>query len=203
MNRLKKVILVPAFCAVLLSACGGVGSSSCGRDFNYVGPIGYSASLVRYDKPIETLGVQTSKPLTPNESPSWDSFSLELSAQFQGYSGITLPRVQFSLFPQALACSPAPITVTKISITSANAFSDKYPAGSELNDVFGFIDPYSGERVSRVSNGLALSTAMYPLLKLKLLEAPQYARQNFSVQISLRNGNTYSLNPGDVYFALP
>lgn len=202
MNKVKKVMLVSAVCAVLLSACGGESQSSCGRDFNYVGPIGYSASLVRYDKPIATQVVQTSKPLALNESPSWDSFSIELNAKFQTYSGITLPNVQFSLFPQAFACSPAPISVSKISITSANAFSDKYPAGSELGGVFGFIEPYSGERVSNAS-GLALSTSIYPLLKLKLLEAPQYARQNFSVQVTLSNGASYSVNPGDVYFALP
>jgi hypothetical protein len=40
-------------------------------------------------------------------------------------------------------------------------------------------------------------------LRLKLLEAPQYARQNFEVQITLDDGGTYILKTGDVYFILP
>jgi hypothetical protein len=187
--------------SLLLNSCGGTGDGPCGSNSPEKLITGYSASLARYDKPIDPVVLQDAKPLANNESPVWNAFSIELKATYQNYQARALPVLRFSLFAQAFACSPNPggkQKVTKISITSADDFSDKYPAGSELVSVFESIN----HTYIKLTNVLVNSRA--PLqLSLKLLEAPQYARQSFEVQISLDDGNTYILKTGDVYFALP
>lgn len=188
--------------SLLLSSCGGDTKNSCGGSNPSEKLItSYSASLTRYDKPIDPVVLQVSKSLASNESPTWNTFSIELKATYQNYQVKTLPTLQFSLFAQAFACSPNPggkQTVTKISITSANDFSDKYPAGSELVSVFESINH------SYIKLTTLLVNSRAPLqLNLKLLEAPQFARQNFEVQISLDDGITYIQKTGEVYFTLP
>lgn len=189
----------------LLSSCGGDPTDTCGgsspKQKVYL-ITGYSSNLVRYDKPIETVIPQSPQLLANNESPMWNSFSIELNAAYQNYQAKALPVLQFSLFAQAVACSPVPPAgkqkLTKISITSANDYSAKYPAGSELVNVFESIN----HGAIKLSSLLVNSPA--PLqLRLKLIEAPQYARQNFEVHITLDDGSVYSLKTGDVYFTLP
>ncbi|GGY60975.1 hypothetical protein GCM10011613_00370 [Cellvibrio zantedeschiae] len=193
-------------CSLLLSSCGGganVDDSGCGSTPNPPQRLitGYSASLARYDKPIDPLVLQAAKPLANNDSPVWNAFSIELTAAYQLYQSKAVPSISFSLFAQAFACSlvlGAKQHVTKISITSANNFSDKYPAGSELLGVFESIN----HTYIKLTDLLVNSRA--PLqLSLKLLEAPQYARQNFEIKITLDDGNTYVVSTGDVYFNLP
>jgi hypothetical protein len=208
MKMLRSLTGISALCvSLLLNSCGGSGdpTDTCGGSLpkQQVYLItGYNTSMVRYEKPIETLTPQSPKPLANNESLTWNTFSLELQAIYQNYQAKALPALQFSLFAQAMACSP-PLPVgkqklTKISITSANDYSDKYPAGSELVDVFESINHGEIKLTSLLVNSSA------PLqLRLKLIEAPQYARQNFEVQITLDDGSVYSLKTGDVYFTLP
>lgn len=208
MKILRNLAGISALCvSLLLNSCGGGGdpTDTCGgtlpKQQVYL-ITGYNTSMVRYEKPIETVTSQSPKPLANNESPAWNTFSLELQASYQSYQAKAIPMLQFSLFPQAMACSP-PLPagkqkLTKISITSANNYSDKYPAGSELVDVFESINHGAIKLTSLLVNSSA------PLqLRLKLLEAPQYARQNFEVQITLDDGSVYSLKTGDVYFTLP
>ena len=207
MNMLRKFAGISVACFALLSACGG------GKDGNGPGGTcdgstpwvyqitGYSTSLARYDNPLDPVVSQVAKPLGVNESPAWNAFSIELKATYQKYQASRLPALHFSLFAQAYACSPnlsGKQKVTNISITSANDFSDKYPAGSELVLLFESIHH------SYIKLPSLLVNAGAPLqLSLKLLEAPQFARQNFEVQISLDDGSVYMLKTGDVYFALP
>jgi len=187
----------------LLTACGGAADTSCnGNKPDEYLITNYIATLVRYEKPIEVAQTQVPKPLATNESPTWNTFSIELKAAYQRYQVKALPQWRFSLFETAMACSPVGPAgkqkLTKISITSADDFSDKYPAGSELVSLFEDID-HGALKLS-----LLLVNSPAPLaLKLKLLESPQFARQNFNVQITLDDGNHYSLNTGDVYFTLP
>lgn len=206
MKMLRNLAGISGLC-LLLSSCGGGGdpTDTCGgtlpKQQIYL-LTGYNSSLVRYEKPIETVTPQLPKPLANNESPMWNTFSIELKAIYQNYQAKALPVLQFSLFAQAMACSP-PLPagkqkLTKISITSANDFSAAYPAGAELVDVFESIQ----HGAVKLTHALVNSSA--PLnLNLKLLAAPQYARQNFEVQITLDDGSVYSLKTGDVYFALP
>jgi hypothetical protein len=207
MKMVRNLAGISTLCvSLLLSSCGGGGdpTDTCGgtlpKQQIYL-ITGYNTSLVHYDKPIETVTPQSPKPLANNESPTWSTFSLELQATYQSYQAKVLPVLQFSLFAQAMACSPNPPVgkqkLTNISITSANNYSDKYPAGSELVDVFESINHGAIKLTSLVANSSA------PLqLRLKLLEAPQYARQNFEVRITLDDGNIYMLKTGDVYFTL-
>ncbi len=208
MKMVRNLAGISTLCvSLLLSACGGGGdpTDTCGgsppKQQVYL-VTGYNTSLVRYEKPIESVTPQSPKPLANNESPTWNTFSIELKATFQNYQAKALPVLQFSLFPQAIACSP-PLPVgkqklTKISITSANDFSAAYPAGSELVSVFESIH-HGAAKLTSVLVGSAA-----PLnLNLKLLAAPQFARQNFEIQITLDDGNVYILKTGDVYFTLP
>jgi hypothetical protein len=203
MKMLRSIAGISALC-LLLSSCGGDPTDTCGGsppEQKVYLINGYNTNLVRYDKPIDSVTPQSPKLLANNESPAWNTFSIELNAAYQ-HQAKALPVLQFSLFAQAMACSPVPPAgkqkLTKISITSANDYSDKYPAGRELVDVFESINHGAIKLTSLLVNSSA------PLqLRLKLLEAPQYARQNFEVHITLDDGSIYSLKTGDVYFALP
>jgi hypothetical protein len=206
MDIVRNLVGTGVFCvSLLLSSCGGnpTDIEGCGGTPPRVYLItGYDASLVRYDQPIEIGNNQLPKSLASNESPEWNTFSLELKAAYQNYQANALPVLHFSLFAQAMACSPAlpagKQKLTKISITSANDYSTAYPAGSELLPLFGAIN-YA---VTDLGHLLINSSA--PLeLKLKLIEAPQNSRQNFEVQITLDDGSIYILKTGDVYFKLP
>ena len=203
MEMIKNFAGISALCvSLLLSSCGGAGNTCSESAPKRYLITGYSTSLVHYEKPIDYGNNQMPKPLANNESPAWNTFSVELQAAYQTYQANTLPALQFSLFAQATACSqvlPAgKQNLTKISITSANHYSDKYPAGTELISLFKSIPHSSMTLMSLVVNSPA------PLgLKLQLTEAPQYARQNFEVQITLDDGNVYMLKTGDVYFSLP
>jgi hypothetical protein len=205
MKIVRNLAGISALCLLLSSCGGGDPTDTCGgsppKQQVYL-ITGYSTSLVSYEKPIETVTPQSPKPLANNESPTWNTFSLELQATYQSYQAKVLPVLQFSLFAQAMACSPVVPAgkqkLTKISITSANNYSDKYPAGSELVDVFESINHGAIKLTSLLVNSSA------PLqLRLKLIEVPQYARQNFEVRITLDDGSVYSLKTGDVYFTLP
>lgn len=205
MKRLRNLAGISALCLLLSSCGGGDPTDTCGgtlpKQQVYL-ITGYNTSLVHYDKPIDSVTPQSPKLLANNESPAWNTFSIELNAVYQHYQAKALPVLQFSLFAQAMACSPPlPIgkqKLTKISITSANNYSDKYPAGSELVGLFESINHGAIKLTSVLVNSPA------PLqLRLKLLEAPQYARQNFEVHITLDDGSVYSLKTGDVYFTLP
>lgn len=204
MKMLRKFAGISVVSFVFLSACGGGDNpgGSCNGSTPWVYLVtGYTTSLARYDKPLDPVVVQVAKPLAANESPTWNAFSIELKAAYQKYQAQALPTLRFSLFAQAFACSPnlsGKQKVTKVSITSANDFSDKYPAGSELVSLFESIN----HSYIKLTNLLVNSGA--PLqLSLKLLEAPQFARQNFEIQIILDDGSAYSLKTGDVYFTLP
>jgi hypothetical protein len=188
--------------SLLLSSCGGSAGNTCdGATPKQYLITGYNASLVHYDKPIDYANPQPSKPLANNDSPAWNTFSLEVKASYQNYQTKILPILRFSLFEPAMACSlvlPAgKQKLTKISITSANDFNSAYPAGSELVALFRSIPHSSVQLPSLLVNSPAPLT-----LSLKLLEAPQYARQNFEVQITLDDGSVYILKTGDVYFTL-
>ena len=208
MKMVRNLAGISTLCALLLlSSCGGGGdpTDTCGgsppKQKVYL-ITGYNTSLVRYERPIDSLTPQSPKPLANNESPTWNTFSIELNAAYQNYQAKALPVLQFSLFAQAMACSP-PLPVgkqklTNISITSANDFSAAYPAGMELVSLFESIQ----HDAAKLTNVLVNSPA--PLnLNVKLLAAPQYARQNFEVQITLDDGSVYILKTGDVYFTLP
>lgn len=204
MNALGKLIGIFVVCGAILSACGGetADSTGCGSNITWEYLInGYNASLVRYEKSVEFYTMQTPIPLASNDSPEWNTFGLEIKAAYQRYQAKAQPKLQFSLFAQAMACSPAIVggkqKVTKISITSANDFNAAYPAGSELVSLFGAIG-----YVSKLTNMLVGAPA--PLeLHLRLLEAPQSARQSFDVEITLDDGSVFLMKTGDVYFKLP
>jgi len=205
MEMLRNLKGICTFCVLLLlSSCGGDPKDidTCGESPTWVYVItGYNTSLVRYEKPLEPPISQVPKPLANNESPEWNTFSIELKATYQKYQANVLPALRFSLFAQAFACSPnlsGKQKVTKISITSANDFSDKYPAGSELVSLFESIN-HSYTKLT----GLLVNSGAPLELKLRLLEAPQNTRQNFEVQITLDDGSIYILKTGDVYFKLP
>lgn len=204
MKTLGNFVGISAICiSLLLSSCGGKSIDSCGgstpKPVHYL-VNHYDATLVRYPKAIDDQFYLASPALITGSQPvEWKAFSIEIKAKWQIYSGFRWPQV--SLFSQAMACSPVESALqklTKISITSANDFSDKYPAGSELLDLFGSVDNASTRLAVMLVNAPA------PLdLKLKLLVAPQNARQNFEAQITLDDGNVYVLRMGDVYFNLP
>lgn len=185
---------------------------SCGGDNGRTVPCGdtsakqervvsnFSSTLMIYNNPID-VGQEIPTPLALNQSPTWNRFSILLQATYQTYSVQLKPRIEFSLFEHANACSLAPPAakqrLTKISITSANDFSASYPAGSELLNVFAWVNNDSLSLTSLLLNQPA------PLkLELKLRESPQFARQNFTIQIGLDDGSSFTLNTGDVYFTL-
>jgi len=185
----------------LLTSCGGESIDTCGgkepKPLNY-SVTHYDATLVRYPQAIDEQSVlQVPTPLSVNQAVEWNAFSLEVVGKWQYYSSLDWPKL--SLFEQALACSPAEHSLqklTKISITSAHNYSDKYLAGAELAPLFAML--YARGSLAGLSGVDAPKE-----LKLKLLEAPQYANQNFEIQISLSDGNVYILKTGDVYFTLP
>jgi hypothetical protein len=188
--------------ALLLAACGGKALDSCGgtipKPFEYI-ITQYTTKLVRYPQAIVEESVLVTPEALGAQPVDWKAFSIEINARFQTYTSARMPVLQFSLFEQALACSPAEIAhqkLTKISITSAHNFSDKYPAGSELAGLFATIYP-----VQKVNSLSAIPAPRE--LKFKLLEAPQYASQNFAMSITLDDGSVYLLQTGDVYFTVP
>lgn len=199
-----RVILAGLSIAVLVS-CGGDndGSVPCGDTSAKQERVvsNFSSTLMIYNKPIDPVVQEIPSPLALNQSPTWNRFSISLQATYQTYSVQLKPRIEFSLFEQANACSLVPPAakqrLTKISITSANDFSASYPASSELLNVFAWVNNDSLSLTSLLLNQPA------PLkLELKLREPPQFARQNFTIQITLDDGGTYLLNTGDIYFTL-
>lgn len=206
MKAVKGFIGVAVVCGALaLSSCGGGSEDICGdTKVRYEHLVNnYTSRLVRYEKPLDMSSYgEIPKPLANNETLAWNTFSIEIKATYQSYTVQAAPAFRFSLFEEAVACSPAPPRakqiLTKISITSANDYSPNYPAGSELVSLFGFVENASTNVSAAFVNWPA------PLeFKLKLLEAPKSASQNFEVKISLDDGNTYILKTGDVYFNLP
>lgn len=203
MDSLRKYVGIAACSVFMLAACGGStgNDSTCGPVVNQERLITqFTASLMRYEKPIDPVVQEIPKVLAPNESPTWNRFSIALRATYQTYSVQIEPRIEFSLFEQANACSiviKGKQRITKMSITSANNFSASYPAGSELLNLFAWVD----------NDYLSLTTLLLnqpsPLdFEIKLRESPQFARQNFTIQIGLDDGSSFTLNTGDVYFTL-
>ncbi len=207
MKMLRSISRAGVLCVgILLGSCGGKNSNdidSCGDIRQEYIVDNYTASLVRYDEPIDDLSIaKIPKLIANNENVAWNMFAIDLNANFQTYTVKHQPAVRFNLFAQALACSPyihAKQALSKISITSANTFNDSYPAGSELASLFATLD-YPSVNVSALAD---LGKPAPRWLKLKLLEAPQYSQQNFEVEISLNDGNVFILKTGDVYFTVP
>ncbi len=203
MDPLRKYVGIAVCSIVLLAACGGAGGKdpACGSEVNQDRLVtNYVSSLMRYEKPIDPIVQEIPKVLAPNESPTWNRFSIDLKATYQTYSVQLQPRIEFSLFEKANACSiviKGKQRITKISITSANDFGASYPAGSELLSLFAMV---GNDFVSLTT--LLLNQPAPLKFELKLRESPQFSRQNFTIQIGLDDGSSFTLNTGDVYFTL-
>lgn len=206
MKMVRNLAGISVFCiSLLLSSCGGNPNhiDSCGgstSQWEYL-ITGYNASLVRYEKPIELGVTQTPKPLADNQFSEWSTFSIELKAAYQRYQANASPSLQFSLFAQAMACSPVLAgkqKVNKISIISAGDFNRQHPAGSELISLFESID-----HPNINLNSLLLNSQAPLQLRLKLLAIPETPVHTFDIQITLNDGTFFLLKTGTVYFDLP
>lgn len=167
----------------------------------------YNVTNVRYEESInDETAFKTPILLEDQEIVHWSMFSIELKAATQTYYASHKRGITFSLFQRAEACSPLPPTATQrlasISITSDNAFSDSYPAGAELATLMAPIKyqsfDYPNDALANF-NGANLPAPVF--MNIHLLQAPQYNRQNFTIEISLDDGSKFIVETGDIYFA--
>lgn len=183
-----------------LAACGS-DSSTC--DENGVAKEylvnNYQVKMVQYAEPIDNQSAyKLPSAINSGAEVSWNTFSIEVKADFQTYSVDTNFFPAISLFNHALACSPNPGTakqqLSKISITSSHDYNGKYPAGSELASVFATIDfPFTP-----VADFTKYAAPAPKAIKIYLLEAPALAQQNFTIAITLDDGRHFSISTGDV-----
>lgn len=186
--------------SLALSACGS-GSSTC--DGNEVAKEylvnNYQVKMVQYAEPINNQSAyKLSTEVNSGAEVSWNTFSIEVKADFQTYTVDTSVFPTFTLFNQVLACSPNPGTakqqLSKISITSTHDYNEKYPAGSELASLFATLDfPFTP-----VADFTKYAAPAPKAIKIHLLEAPVTAQQNFTIAITLDDGRHFSLSTGDV-----
>lgn len=167
----------------------------------------YDVTSVRYEESIDDqTAFKTPIILEDQETVHWSMFSIELKAATQTYYASHKRGITFSLFQRAEACSPLPPTATQrlasISIKSDNAFSDSYPAGAELASLMAPIKyqsfDYPNDALASF-NGANLPAPVF--MNIRLLQAPQYNRQNFTIEITLDDGNKFIVETGDIYFA--
>jgi len=167
----------------------------------------YEVSNIHYDNPIDdNTAYQTPISLNGLESVEWSRFGIELNAAHQTYYSSRQPSLSFSLFSQAQACSPLPPTATQhlvnISIVSDNDYSEDYPAGSELASVFAPIKYLATEFPHTALDTFSGKNLPAPRqLSLYLLQEPEHNRQNFTITITLDDGNIFIVETGDIYFS--
>lgn len=167
----------------------------------------YDVTNVRYEESInDQTAFKTPIILEDQERVHWSMFSIELKAATQTYYASHKRGLTFSLFQRAEACTPLPPTATQhlvsISITSDNAFADSYPAGTELSSLMAPIKYQSFDYPNDIIanfNGANLPAPVF--MNIYLLQAPQYNRQNFTIKITLDDGNTFVVETGDIYFS--
>ncbi len=167
----------------------------------------YEVSNIRYDEPIgDKTAYQTPTSLGGLERVEWSRFGIELNAAHQTYYSRNDRGLSFSLFPQANACSPLPPVASQrlvsISVTSDNAFSEEYPAGAELASLLAPIKYLATEFPYDSIDTFAGKNLPAPRqLSLYLLQEPENNRQNFTITITLDDGNTFIVETGDIYFS--
>ncbi|MBU2886878.1 DUF5034 domain-containing protein [Gilvimarinus agarilyticus] len=192
-----------SFTAILLSACGGSGTDPCGGSLPPPSEYtvnDYQVSVIQHAEPITANTYDYGEPVN-GEPVSWSQLGVVLTADVQHYQVQAAP-TRWSLWPLALACSPAPSqpaqTVVSISVVSDNAYTDDYPAGSDLS---GIVAPY-GMLVWVDAEDLNDYFVQQPgapeRLSLFFTEPPQYARHTFTITVELDDGSRFVLDSPDV-----
>lgn len=159
----------------------------------------YRVSMVQYTAAIDSQSeYKIPTAIATGAEVDWNKFSIEAKANFQTYTVNNKEFPSFTLFNQVQACSPNPGTakqkITGISITSSYDFNEKYSAGSELSSIFATVNfPYTP-----VADLFISATPAPKELKLYLLEKPLGIQHNFSIELTLDDGQTFLLNTGDV-----
>lgn len=193
--------LLGAICfSLILSACGS-DSTPCDEKAPAKEYLvnNYQVKMVQYAAPIDNQSeYKIPTTIATGAEVNWDTFSIEVKADIQTYTVNNSELPRFTLLNQAQACSPNPGTakqkVVGISITNSYDLNEKYPAGSELASLFAIINfPYTP-----LADWVTPITPAPKSIKLYLLEKPLGIHHNFSIEITLDDGQHFLLNTGDI-----
>ncbi|WP_260492034.1 DUF5034 domain-containing protein [Pseudoalteromonas maricaloris] len=216
-----KLVFASAVLAVGLVGCN---SDSSGPDDGQCGGVGNS----RFDITGFNLGEFSADQVDEwvnteydgVEPISYQTLVFQLKADTQSVAQLSAPSFEFSLISTAYACSPVPPytdeKITDINITSSAAFSDEFPAGSSLNEVFDIV--YIGSDYSnqvdyrRLDNGendyFSISEFLdmedkkaSEFIQFALNSEPTYKQNHvFYIEISLDTGEQFSLESQELSF---
>ncbi len=148
---------------------------------------------------------------TPAGPHTLESFELIVDADISHVTAqVKTPGMRFSLFPKAHACQPSHYfthqKVKTLKITTDDTFSDRYPAGSDVTELFtaSFIrvtNYRSGDEVPGTITQTLAQDASAPIeLGLRLTTAPQFPYQSFTLEITLEDGSYFQLTTGALTF---
>ncbi len=191
--------------ACLLSACGGDSDeiAGCGdlppyREFVITD---YDISTRHHSEPVTTTTYAYGEATTTEPVP-WNHLGIQLESQANVYVAREAS-TRWSLFPTANACSPVPPQPTQsiqsIEIVSDNAFTDAYPAGTDLAEIMNrYWDDY-GVHTDSVSAYVAEHPPARRSLNLFFTQAPQYERHTFTITIELDDGSVFVVDTQELY----
>ncbi|MDO3388619.1 hypothetical protein QWI17_22425 [Gilvimarinus sp. SDUM040013] len=110
---------------------------------------------------------------------------------------------RFSLFGQAHACSfagPQPAEkIIRVEVVSDNAYTDDYPAGTDLSALTSLYDRAYLDGVASLADYEYTPAPAREWIKFFFTEPPQYQRQRFTVTIELDSNNTFVVTTPEVY----
>lgn len=140
---------------------------------------------------------------------SWLTFGIEITADTTIMYSNNRFKFNFSLLNKAYACSFVPNNIalqkiSNISIVSDNAFSENFPSGSELKELFEVVYFNANQTPVEEHTLLDYNTLDFPAptsIQLHLLQKPDDLRQKFLVEITLDDGSLFIMETGDIYFS--
>ncbi|MCP8901018.1 hypothetical protein [Gilvimarinus xylanilyticus] len=192
-----RLALTRLFClCILLSACGGdsyVHPCDLEGYYSHFSITDYTSRAVNHDQPITRETNFWAEALEGTAVP-WDHVGLELEAEIvKSVAQNTPDKMRFSLFAQSQACSlpaPEPIqSITHISLVSDNAYTDEYPAGSDLSELIAVYGYHSVE--GNLQDFVASQPPAREWLRLFFTLEPQYERHTFTITVELDDGSVF------------
>ncbi|MCP8901017.1 hypothetical protein [Gilvimarinus xylanilyticus] len=191
--------------ALVSVSCGGSsdGVAECGdlppyREFVITD---YDISTRHHSEPVTTTTYVYGEATTTEPVP-WNHLGIQLESQANVYVAREAT-TRWSLFPTANACSPVPPqptqTIQSIEIVSDNAYTDAYPAGTDLAAIMNRYGDDYGVHADSVSAYIAEQPPARRSLNLFFTQAPQYERHTFTITIELDDGNVFVKDTPEVY----
>lgn len=203
--------IIAAYSLLLLTACGSEDTESvagCGdppppQEYTISK---YQAEAVVHEEALSNLSFGSGSKV--DETPvMWDHLGIELTSERDYYlvQPLAPHTFRFTLFAQAEACTfagPQPAEkIVRVEVVSDNAYTDDYPAGTDLSALTTLYDRAYLDGVASLADYEETPAPAREWVKFFFTEPPQYPRQRFTVTVELDGGNVFEVLTSDIYFA--